>query len=210
MFTFTVDGQQADFGTVFPDFGERDRLGIVSRSPGGALGASGLILAAITAFYDRERAKGADFFRYPDYYLFHTADSVGPYGMIDIWPDHKEITVPAGKPEQLLRAINDRAITHLLIEDTAPGTPAFERATLASVGIRAALAYAPNGQVRGADMQVVGNAVSAGYVTAVLKAFPALPEATRAELQTRHTATPLIEQYRRVDNAEALALLAAV
>lgn len=209
MFAFTVAGQQADFSAVFPDFGERDRLGIVSRSPGGALGASALILATITAFYDRERARGAAFFRYPDYYLFHITASVGPYGMLDIWPDHKEITVPSGEPETLLRAINDRAITHLLIEDAAPGTPTFERATLASVGLRAVLAYAPSGQVRAADLQVTGNTVTAGYIAAVLAALAPMPDPARAELQTRHTATPLVEQYRRMDTAEALALLAA-
>lgn len=210
MFAFTVAGRRADFNTVFPDFGERDRLGIVSRSPGGALGANALILATITAFYDRERAKGTAFFRYPDYYLFHTAASVGPYGMIDIWPDHKEITVPSGEPETLLRAINDRAITHLLIEDAAPGTPTFERATLASVGLRVALAYAPDGQVRDADVAVNGNAVSAGYVAAVLDALTPLPDLTRAELRARYTAAPLVEQYRRLTHTEALALLAAV
>ena len=209
MFAFTVAGQQADLGQVFPGFGERDRLGIVSRTSGGALGASALILATITAFYDRERARGTAFFRYPDYYLFHTATSVGPYGMIDIWPEHKEVTIPAGEPETLLRAINDRAITHLLIEDVAPGTPTFERATLASVGLRAALAYAPSGRVRAADVRVIGNAVTAGYVAAVLAALTPLTESERAELQIRHTAAPLVEQYRRLTIADALALLAA-
>ncbi|HEY8597045.1 MAG TPA: hypothetical protein VIL85_01365 [Thermomicrobiales bacterium] len=209
MFAFTVTGQRADFSAAFPDFGERDRLGIVSRTPGGALGASALILATITAFYDRERAGGADFFRYPDYYLFHTAASVGPYGMLDIWPEHKEVTIPAAEPEMLLRAINDRAITHLLIEDATPGTPTFERATLASVGLRAALAYAPDGRVRAADVQVVGNTVTAGYVTAVLDALTPLTERERAELRLRHSATPLVEHYRRLAISEALALLAA-
>jgi len=209
MFAFTVAGQQASFSTVFPAFGERDRLGIVSRSPGGALGAGALILAAITAFYDRERARGTAFFRYPDYYLFHTAASIGPYGMLDIWPEHKEITIPGGEHEALLRAINDRAITHLLIEDVAPGTPTFERATLGSVGLRAAFAYTPSGQVRAADVQVTGNAVTASYVAAVLAALTPLPDRERAALRTRHTATPLVEQYRRLTVAEALALLAA-
>src|SRR5262245_58347824 len=107
MFAFTVAGRLASFGEVFPDFDGRDRLGIVSRSPGGALGASALILAAITAFYDLERARSTTFFRYPDYFIFHVGTPVGPYGMLDIWPDHKEVAVPAGDPEALLRAIND-------------------------------------------------------------------------------------------------------
>jgi hypothetical protein len=49
----------------------RDRLGIVVHQPGGALGASVLALATITAFYDLQRARGNDFFIYPDYFVFH-------------------------------------------------------------------------------------------------------------------------------------------
>ena len=41
------------------------------RRPCGALGASALITAAITAFYGTHRARGPDFFVYPDYFLFH-------------------------------------------------------------------------------------------------------------------------------------------
>ncbi len=117
MFAFTVAGQPASFGDLFPGFDQRDRLGIVSRSAGGALGLSALLMAAITAFYDQERARVETFFRYPDYFLFHVGSSVGPYGMLDIWPDHKEIAIPEGDAEALLCAINDRAVTHLLIED---------------------------------------------------------------------------------------------
>ena len=120
MFAYTVAGRPAAFADVFPGFDGRDRLGVVVRTPGGALGASVLVLAAVTACYDLERARSADFFRYPDYYLFHVGQPVGPYAMLDIWPDHKEVAVPAGDPEALLRAINDRAVTRLLIEDGRP------------------------------------------------------------------------------------------
>ncbi len=146
MFAFSMAGRRASFGELFPGFDQRDRLGIVSRSAGGALGASALIMATITAFYDLERARAETFFRYPDYFLFHVGAAVGPYGMLDIWPDHKEVGVPAGDPEALLCAINDRAITHLLVEDGPASTPAFGRATLGSVGVRHALAFAPDGR----------------------------------------------------------------
>ena len=215
MFAFTVSGQPADLAAVFTDFGARDRLGIVSRSPGGALGASALIMATITAFYDRERARAPEFFRYPDYYLFHVGvgTPVGSYGMLDIWPAHKEVAIPAGDPEALLCAINDRAITHLLIEDSRSGTPDFSPATVGSTGLREALAYAPDGRVRDADIAITGNAVSERYVTAVLDKLQPLADDARALLRARRNALQRdgvpVEQCRRLTVAEALALLAA-
>jgi hypothetical protein len=213
MFAFTLAGRPTSFSDLFPDFAQRDRLGIVSRSAGGALGVSALVMAAITTFYDLERARSDTFFRYPDYFLFHIGASVGPYGMLDIWPDHKEVAIPAGDPEALLRAINDRAITHLLVEDGPPGTPEFGRATLGSVGVRHALAFSADGQVRDADVIVTGNAVTERYVTAVLDALTPLSDDDRATIQARRTAlldngVPT-ETCRRLTVAEALAMLAS-
>ena len=213
MFAFAVGGNPASLAEVLPDFGERDRLGIVSRSPGGALGVSALIMAVITAFYDRERARGSTFFRYPDYFLFHVGTPVGPYGMLDIWPDHKEVAIPAGDAEALLRAVNDRAITHLLIEDGAPGAPQFDRATLGSLGLRGALAYAADGRVRDADVVVIGNPVSERYVAEVLDRAGPLSDEERAVLRARRVAllrdgVP-VEWCRRIGVDEALSLFAA-
>ena len=213
MFAYTVAGRPAAFADVFPGFDGRDRLGVVVRTPGGALGASVLVLAAVTACYDLERARSADFFRYPDYYLFHVGPPVGPYAMLDIWPDHKEVAVPAGDPEALLRAINDRAVTRLLIEDGPPGAAAFGRATLASVGLRDALAYAPGGRARGADVAVTGNAATERYVAAVIDEAQPLADEGRAGLRARRAAlreggVP-VERYRRLAVGDALALLAA-
>ena len=213
MFAHEVDGRAATLADIFPGFDGRDRLGIVVRSPGGALGASALILAAITAFYDLERARGDEFFRYPDYFLFHVGPPVGPYAMLDIWPDHKEVPVPAGDPEALLRAINDRAVTRLLVEDGPPGTPAFERATLASVGLRSALAYAPDGRTGRADIATTSNATAERYVAAVIDEAGPLTGEQRTRLRARRAAIHEdgrpVERYRRLTTAEALALLAS-
>ena len=105
-FSIRVEGRAGVLDDVFPDFAERDRLGVVVRHPCGAIGASTLILAAVTAFYDAQRAKGEDFFIYPDYFLFHVGARLGDHGMLDVWPAHKEVVVP-DEPEELLRAIND-------------------------------------------------------------------------------------------------------
>lgn len=105
---------------LFPGFDARDRLGVVVHHPGGALGASVLVLATITAFYDLQRSRGDDCFVYPDYFVFHVGQQHGNHSMLDIWPDHKEVVV-AGEPEAVLRAIDDRAITRLLVPAVGGG-----------------------------------------------------------------------------------------
>jgi hypothetical protein len=210
-FALTVAGRRASLRAVLPGFEERDRLGVVVRQPCGALGASALILAAVTAFYDLQRARGGDFFVYPDYYLFHVGRPLGVHAMLDIWPGHKEVVTP-DDPEQILRAINDRAITRLLVEDGLPGTPAFERQTLASTRIRTALAYAPHGRATGGDVTIAGNAATEGYVAAVLAASEQVDAGTREALRAGRAGlveggVP-VEHYRRLSVTEALARLA--
>ena len=68
-------------------------LGLVMRRPCGALGASALLTAAITAFYDVQRARSERFFVYPDYFLFHVGGPLGEHGRLDVWPRRKEVVV---------------------------------------------------------------------------------------------------------------------
>lgn len=84
-FAITVDGREAGIQDVFPGFDNRDRLGVVVRSPCGATGASALILAAVTAFYELQRQRSDDFFIYPDYFVFHAGGPVGDHKMFDIF-----------------------------------------------------------------------------------------------------------------------------
>jgi hypothetical protein len=210
-FVITVEGRRATFAEVFADFEERDRLGVVLRQPCGAVGASTLILAAVTAFYDFQRARSREFFAYPDYYLFHVGWPLGNHAMLDIWPGHKEVVV-ADEPEELLRAINDRAISRLLVEDGTPGAPRFERQTMASTRLRTALAYSPEGRVRDADVTVAGNAATEAYVAAVLEKSDQIAVEARAGIRARRSGllehgVP-VESYRRLSVAEALARLA--
>ena len=203
-FVVEVDGAGATFDDLFPDFTAQDRLGVVVRQPCGAVGASCLLLAAVTAFYDIQRARGADFFIYPDYFLFEVGGRLGDHSMLDVWPDHKEVVV-ADRPEEILRAINDRAITRLVVEDGDPAETAFERESLASARdrITSALAYSPGGRVTDADVRVTGNEVTESYVNQVLDSAPAV-RAQRAAL--REDGRPL-ETYRRLTLEQALALL---
>jgi hypothetical protein len=181
-FRITVDGREVRLVDLFDGFGEHDRLGLVIRQPCGAVGASALITATITAFYDLHRARGPDFFIYPDYFLFHVGRPLGDHARLDIWPSRKEVVVPED-PQQVLEAINDRAITRLVVEDGERGEPAFAPEALASARARIAtcLAYSATGRVRDADMRIRSNPVSEGYVDAVLD-----PEARLAHLRGRN------------------------
>ncbi len=154
---------------MLPGFGERDRFGVVVRHPCGAVGASTLLLAAITAFYDLQRSRGGEFFIYPDYFLFHVGGPLGDHSMLDVFPAHKEVVVP-DEPEAVLEAINDRAVTWLMVEDREPSPADLRRETMASARsrIRGAFAYSPYGRVVDGDLRVAGNEVTESYVRAVL------------------------------------------
>lgn len=209
-FAIEVMGQAAGVQEIFPGFTDRDRLGVVVRRPCGAIGASALILAAVTSFYDvqRERHGPDGFFIYPDYFLFHVGERWGDHGMLDVWPSHKEVVV-TDDPEELLRAINDRAVTRLLVEDGDARETAFERESLASARDRivTSLAYSPDGRVAKPDVSVAGNAVTESYVDAVLEDSPHSPDNIRVARRSLQENGRVVETYRLLTLDEALARL---
>src|SRR5688572_10874276 len=154
-FEVRVDGRAARLEDLFEGFGEQDRLGVVMSRPCGAVGASALIAATITAFYDFHRARGDDFFVYPDYYLFHVGRPLGDHARLDVWPRRKEVVV-AAEPQAILEAIDDRAITRLLVEDGRPGAPDLDEEAVASARGRIAtcIAYGAGGRVAAPDVRV--------------------------------------------------------
>jgi hypothetical protein len=201
-FAITVDGSRATIGDVFPGFDEHDRLGIVIHDDLGAAGAASLILAAVTAFYDRLRAAGEPFFAYADYFAFHVGSHHGPLRTLDVWPPHKEVVV-ANNAERILQAVNDRGVTRLLVPDVTQGAtppePGLEGETLHSAQrrIRTALVYSPTGETAGADVFVRGSAHSDPYIDAMLGG-PAGGE----PVQRRPA-----QGFRRTDLRHALGLL---
>ena len=169
-FAITLDGEPADIHMALPGFDEHDRLGVVIRSPCGGVGAGALLLAAITAFYDAQRARATAFYIYPDHFLFHVGRRFGDHSMLKVAIlSHKEVVVP-DEPEALLEAINDRAITWLVVEDREPARVQLQPETLASAHsrLRGAFAYSPSGRVAGGDLRIAGNDVTESYIDAVL------------------------------------------
>jgi hypothetical protein len=170
-FEITVDGRPAGMEDVFPGFTERDRLGIVVDADHAAAGAGPLILAAVTAFYDRLRTRAEDFFAYPDYFAFHVGYDRGTLRKLDVYPEDKEIVVPADAAS-LTRAVAERAITRLLVPDA--GAPA--RTGAADPGrVLTALAYSPAGDVPDADVTVTAGAAAGVFIDQMLDSTGAPP-----------------------------------
>ncbi|MGH2907830.1 MAG: hypothetical protein ACRDK8_00860 [Solirubrobacteraceae bacterium] len=168
-FQIELAGEPATIDQLLPGFDAADRLGIVVREPCAAVGASCLLLSAVTAFYDAQRARSPEFFIYPDYFLLHVERPLGDHSMLDVWPSHKEVVV-ADDAEALLEAINDRGVTWLAVPDGTPAPPTLSPESLASARdrIRGAFAYSPAGHVTNADVRITGDEVTESYVHAVL------------------------------------------
>ena len=214
-FELTIDGEPASIETLFEGFSEHDRLGIVIAADHGAAGAAALILATVTAFYDRLRETGEEFFAYPDYFALHVGQPRGSLRKLDVYPEHKELVV-AADAESIVRALNDRGITRLLVPDRAAGEPPLARETRAGAErrIRTALAYSPGGRVRGADVHVTGPEQAELFVTAMLAGGGRTGDSVGDDRDLRGALRdgghPPREGFRRIRVADALAMLAGI
>lgn len=157
-FDFEVGGRPAGLPDVL-DWHRGDRFAIVVDTPLGALGASSLIQAAITAFWDEFRATeqwpptyGEI---YPDVLVLHVGRGWGEFSSFDFWPEDREIVVPAD-PAGLLAAVGLHAITHLAVPDR-PGLDLEHRTTQTGPvarRLRHGFAYAPSGRVDRPDLTI--------------------------------------------------------
>lgn len=145
---------------LFPAWGPADRLGVVVSEPFGAVGASHLIQVAITAFYDarpERREHDGPHAAYPEIYLFHVGGPHGDHSGYDFWPARREVFLDTD-PRGVLDAINDRAITRLVVPEREP-TPLqhdLYEAEVAADRITSAFAYSASGRVPGADWMLTG------------------------------------------------------
>lgn len=164
-FDIVVRGEFGIREDVLPGWTPWDRLGIVVDRPFGALGANAMIQLAITAFYDckpgrrdgfpTRQSPRSDLAVYPEIFVLHVGGRHGFYAAYDFWPARKEIFLPAD-PRAVLDAINDRAITRLLVPD-APAQPVeheYKEPAAARDRIASAFTYSANGRTEGGDIEI--------------------------------------------------------
>ncbi|SMQ86716.1 hypothetical protein SAMN05444673_6727 [Bacillus sp. OV166] len=72
---FEVEGYTSSIEEIFPGFNMNDRIGVVVRQAGGGMGASALLMSALTRFYDFHRPQLGDepgrLRIYPENFVFH-------------------------------------------------------------------------------------------------------------------------------------------
>ena len=120
------------FSAFCADYHDQDRVAVVSpRLEDGILHTGYALLALTTAFFDAQRARGGDFFVYPQHFAIIGADRSGvatgaghlelalddagigsAWGWLDVWPNSNWFTAP-GTPTAMLRKIFDLQINRL-------------------------------------------------------------------------------------------------
>ncbi|NQU11582.1 hypothetical protein HQ590_12375, partial [bacterium] len=73
-------GQAVSHPEWFSSFRDTDRVGVVIAHRFEGIGAITLIMAYVTAFYDHYRARGSEFFAYPDFFTFQGEAPGADYG----------------------------------------------------------------------------------------------------------------------------------
>ncbi|WP_426005249.1 hypothetical protein ACPFL9_01015 [Paenarthrobacter sp. NyZ202] len=165
MFTISVRGKPVSTDEVLPDWTARDRLGIVTREAWETLGASLLMQLAALLHYEARPERRTRAAQYPQIYVFHVGRMHGDHSSFDVWPPRHEILVE-DDPAALLAAINDRAITRLVLPDVPSHGTDFLRTALngwtdESVileNLASAWAYSSSGTVDSHDLKIESSA----------------------------------------------------
>jgi len=209
-FQITHQGQEVPHARFFRDLATTDRVGVLA--PGGidGLGACLLLLAHTTAFYDRYRATGDEFFAYPDHYTFQRRTPAACYSMLDVWPRHKDVPV-ADDAGQTLDTILDRAINVLLVPAGEDGAVEFAPVQMASVRrtIRRCYTYSATGSIERPSLTVAcDRAEPAEWARTVIESLPPDDSSLRSHWLRIAAGGSIPEQsFSAVSLEQALALI---
>ena len=209
-FRITHQREEVSHSRFFRDLSATDRVGVFA--PGGidGLGACLLLLAHTTAFYDRYRACGGEFFAYPDYFTFQRRTPTASYSMLDVWPGHKDVPV-ADDAGETLDAILDRAITVLLVPAGTAASAEFAPVQMASAKrtIRRCYTYSATGAAENPTLAVAcGRAEPAAWARTVIESLPAGDRDVRSHWLRAVAGGSIPEQsFSEVPLERALALI---
>jgi hypothetical protein len=154
-FVYWSDGDLVSRDELLPQMTPDQRVGVVMDHGTDGIGAGNFVLSSVLAFYEAVAESREDFYEYPDYYTFQTTPHPADYRMLDVYPDHKNVGVEPDA-ERLLRAINDRAITVLLVPAGPTRSPEIDEITRRSAQRRIdrCYLYAPDGRPGDADFAI--------------------------------------------------------
>ena len=154
-FSITCNGVNVSHAQFFADFKATDRVGLLAPDRLDGLGAGILIMAYVTAFYDRYREKGDEFFAYPDFFSFQEIEPVADYGWFDISPHHKDILI-GGEQDERAASITDRAVDILLVPEGRTQSVSIKPVEIESArrNIQRCFTYSPSGCATDAELVV--------------------------------------------------------
>lgn len=199
-FDVSIDGAAKTHADVFADIAMTSRLGVVCPHPLDAFGAATLIMACVTAFYDRYRATGEEFFAYPDFFSFQLdVERPVDFGQLDLWPTHKNVAVERGG---LTDAITERGVDVLVLPST--GLHATDLSPVQSASLQRTLKdawlYAGNGACAPADTRIQ---VTAQPLTSWMEKISTGGIVGRATTDGDH----LQQTFQRISTDDAIARL---
>lgn len=191
----------------FSSVRDTDRVGVVIPHRLEGIGAITLIMSYVTAFYDRYRERGSEFYAYPDFFTFQNEAPCADYCMFDIWPYHKNVHVPRNA-QQTAEAITGRGVTVLLVPDIV------REVTIAPVelesarrNVRRCFAYSEAGTTASSDLAIECQShLLRDFALPVIDSLPAddaVQEQRRRWQEQMATAT-LHQTFRELDLNDAL------
>ncbi|UHQ98003.1 hypothetical protein HYG81_20475 (plasmid) [Natrinema zhouii] len=232
-FDYVQNGRSIRRADVMPSIDAHSRLGVVERRQFDALGATAFIYSRVRAFYDlyrQDRISTASvvadtidedtrvanyleengFYAYPDFYTFQATAELVDYLWFDIWPDHKQVHVGTDS-ETTLRAINDRAITTLLVPNGSPSPSSLAPETRESAErrIENCYLYSPDGDLDDPDVSVQIETDSLEeWIETTFDTVDTDPDSVRDECiqywRDRLANQPLEQDFKRIDLDRAL------
>jgi len=207
-FNITRHGEFIPHADLFSSFRDTDRVGVVIPNRLEGLGAITLIMAYVTAFYDRYRERGSEFYAYPDFFTFQHESPCADYRMFDIWPNHKNVSVP-DDAQQTVEAITDRGVNVLLVPDNGGREVAISPVELESArrGVQRCYAYSDTGTTESSDLVIECESnLLRDYALSVLDSLSDSDAAPgqRRQWEARLATDSLRQTFRELKLSEAL------
>ncbi len=207
-FRITWRGEAIRHADFFLSFRDTDRVGVIIPHRLEGLGAITLIMSYVTAFYDRYRERGSEFYAYPDFFTFQREAPCADYCMLDIWPYHKNIQVP-DDAQQTAEAVTGRGVNVLLVPDGDLREMGISPVELESArrNVQHCFAYSDTGTTASSDLVIeCRSSLLRNYALAVLDSLPADDAVLelRRQWEARLGTDLLRQTFRELDLDDAL------